>query len=323
MSRTSLAIGSFNELLREHLRNRHAIDRSRALRLLHAHFGDRVSAGFGRAAQLGRLASGALPLELDAGARLVLQRACEAAAFYLPEDSPYLAALRRADLALAGRGLRTVAALPANGGRPVLLFVHGLAPDAAAGWLESVRPLDVVVLLGPEEHELVELLPLLDELAAAPAPLLCVLPQGELRSGGCRWLSRAAGEGLGELVHETLDVCARHLGAAELQQGSLSVRAVASGGQALGNALREAPELALDAIHLEDALYADLPWRLLEYAATRAGLCLSLDVLPHQAEAARRIAPALPPGRVEIRVRRPVERLRQLLHKGAILERNE
>ena len=108
---------SFNALLRQHLRDHDPIDRDRALLLLHAHFGDRPGAAFGRAALLQTLvdmadseASPSRPgLRMTADARDLLQRACGVRPLYLPEGSEFAAALRKTDLALGpDAGLRSV-----------------------------------------------------------------------------------------------------------------------------------------------------------------------------------------------------------------------
>jgi hypothetical protein len=315
MARASEQLGSsFNALLREHLRGRKPIDRPRALLLLHTHFGDRVGAAFGRTEQLLGLLDGPKRVEMTDEARRLVERACAVQTHFLGADSEKNAALRRADLLLgAGGGLRAVLALPSNGGRLVALLVQGLAPEAAAAWVESGgRRMEVAVLLGPEELELCELLPLLGKPEAAEAPLLGLVPQGRLRPEGCRWLHESGPERLSGLVSEALEACGRLLGVPELERGRLAVRAVATGGLALANALAAEPDLEPDAIEVEDGLYGALPELLAERCRQRPRMRVRLDVLPHQAEAAALVAGACAPGQLELRRTRPIDRVRQL-----------
>ena len=305
---------SFNALLRDHLRRRQPIDRERALLLLHTHFGDRVGAMFGRTDQLVGLLDGPRGVPVTEEARRLLERACAVRNGFLAADSEQGPALRRADLTLgAGGGLRAALALPSNGGRLVALVLRGLQPEQASAWVEAGRrTLDVLVLLGPEELELAELLPLLGRPTPRGAPLLCVVPQGRLRAEGCRWFHPATEERLAALLREALDACARLLGVEALQQQRLEIRAIATGGLALANVLRNESDVVPSTVEVEDGLYGELPEILVDRCRCWPDLQLTLDVLPHQFEAAAAVAAAAGPDRLQLRRTRPVDRARKL-----------
>ncbi len=306
---SSQAPWSFAELLRQHLRSGGPMDCAEAVELLHAHFGDRIGAAFGRAAQIERLATGAAGVKLSEKAQRLMSRAASVRELYLPENSLRGSELRRADLFLgAGAGLASVLRLAGNARRPVALLVRGLRPDDAAVWLRTNTQIDVAIFLGSEDGELRDHLELVAEIQPS-RPTLWIVPSGELRPEGCRWFHAAPGESLSGMLEEAMDACTRLMGAEQLTARDLTIRAVFTGGLALARALDLEPDLTPSRIEVQDALYGALPWQIEGLARRNPSLELSLDVLPHQAKNAQWLSGLLPSGRVKLEFSRPPSRL--------------
>ncbi len=159
-------------------------------------------------------------------------------------------------------GQHTLLRSPANGGRPVALYV----PPR----VNPTKPLELVLFFHGKGGRLDEILSQggiaaeIRKWGVRHPNSLFVLPQGH-RSNGRDWMSSFRGESFGELLREVSKAAAKLLQTGKLERGGILLRVHSTGGAALENAL-DAGELEADRIEIWDGLQGDLPRKLGHWA---------------------------------------------------------